>query len=197
MLVLVLVFAAACWGGSAYSLSSLWGARPDLNTKNVPVEPPARRPHSAADRAELTRRGFRLTAGSAAGVTRVLQVVQALGMERDWVVVVRQALLAFELGREDGHSAVEVLAASQRPDVGVQGENEPPVAELDAAGLRAWAEAAAGLVGGLWNLAEVASQAGVIAPGGAQTPGGAGAGSRPGQADAPDPGTVRPRLDAG
>ena len=167
---LVAAFTAACWGGSGYSLSSLWRARPLLNGGNVPVGPPAGRPHPAAVRAGLARRGFRLTGGLAEGVARVLQVVQALGMDRAWVVMVRWALLADELGRGGGHSAVEVLGASQRPGVGVRAEDEPLVADLDAAGLRAWA--GAGPLGGA-GPGGGAPGGGGASPGGGGAPGGA------------------------
>ena len=130
------------------------------------------RPFPAAVRAGLARRGFRLTGGLAEGVARVLQVVQALGMDRAWVVMVRWALLADELGRGGGHSAVEVLGASQRPGVGVRAEDEPLVADLDAAGLRAWA--GAGPFGGGAPFGG-AGPAGGAPGGGAASPGGGGA----------------------
>ncbi|MFD9545581.1 hypothetical protein, partial [Streptomyces sp. NPDC060022] len=127
---------------SPYTLSKLWAARPELNTRLLPLRPSDAVPYDESDPGFLDRRdrrGLLMTSAPATEAEWLLRVYQSLKIPAhlNEPLDFRIALLARAL-RTGKQSLFEILEASQR--AGVRDDTVPDLAEIDAARLHAWAD---------------------------------------------------------
>ncbi|MGX9227948.1 hypothetical protein ACWV95_20185 [Streptomyces albus] len=123
-----------------FTLSRLWRDRPHLNTFRIPTGTPRAVPYSAAERAELTRRGLRPRKGRAEATRRYFQVLRFL--EASWVdrSVLLNIWLLDNLARPDGHSAWEIAREGQ--ELGILDEFTTDTRVVDGASFYGWLETA-------------------------------------------------------
>ncbi|MFD9545675.1 hypothetical protein, partial [Streptomyces sp. NPDC060022] len=137
------VNAAYANGSAGITLSRLWAEQPELNTRHLPLRPPAAVPYDVSDPVFLDRRdrrGLLMTSAPATEAEWLFGVYQSLKIPAhlNEPLNFRDALLAWALptGRQ---SLFEILEASERADV--EDPMLPDLAEADAARLHAWADA--------------------------------------------------------
>ncbi|MFD9545718.1 hypothetical protein, partial [Streptomyces sp. NPDC060022] len=139
---LVYAFASAVYAHptSSHTLAGLWAARPDLNTRGLPLRPRLQRPWDKNGewfRDVHEGRGFPMTAGPAEQVEFLLRVYKWLDIPGSEALLFRDALMAWLLPGGT-QSVAEILQASHR--AGVRDETEPVLGDqgVDAARAYAW-----------------------------------------------------------